>query len=261
MALVEPIPDRPAATARLNGERALVIADYHAGIEAALRYEHGVEVESRAADRRERLRELLDRVDPDRIVFLGDLMHSIGGPGGAERGELEVLLESLERPVTVVKGNHDGGIEAILEEARERPPGPGPSIGDVTVTGGGGARVGGVGFVHGHAWPAPDVLSTEVVCVGHEHPHVRLVDEVGGRRVEPAWLRGPIAREPFDARYDDLDWPASSELIVVPAFNDLVGGTWINAEGEFLAPFLPDALADGEAYLLDGTRLGPYDRV
>jgi metallophosphoesterase superfamily enzyme len=49
---------------------------------------------------------------------------------------------------------------------------------------------------------------------------------------------------------------------VFPAFNDLTGGTWINVEGqEFLSPFLPDGLADGQAYLLDGTRLGAYEHV
>jgi hypothetical protein len=36
----------------------------------------------------------------------------------------------------------------------------------------------------------------------------------------------------------------------------------VNVAGQdFLAPFLPDALADAEAYLLDGTRLGDYRRV
>jgi len=50
--------------------------------------------------------------------------------------------------------------------------------------------------------------------------------------------------------------------VVFPAFNDLSGGTWINVPGQtFLAPFLPDGLAEGEAYLLDGTRLGAYRGV
>ena len=36
----------------------------------------------------------------------------------------------------------------------------------------------------------------------------------------------------------------------------------MNVEGQdFLAPFLPAALDGAEAFLLDGTRLGPYQRV
>ncbi|MDL5360851.1 metallophosphoesterase [Halalkalicoccus sp. NIPERK01] len=256
MALVEPLVDEPAAIADLCGERALVVSDFHAGIEAALRHENGVEVASRAEKRREHVHRLLAEAGADRLVILGDFMHSIGGPGGAERGEIEVLLESLSVPVTIVKGNHDGDIESIVENARStRTPG---SVPEVTVTPGDGCRLGDVGFVHGHSWPASEVLGARVVCVGHEHPQVRLTDEVGGSRTERVWLRGALARAPFG---DHVGTWTDTDLIVFPAFNELMGGTWINVEGEFLCPFLPEGLSDGEAYLLDGTRLGAYRDV
>ncbi|WIV66550.1 metallophosphoesterase [Natrialbaceae archaeon AArc-T1-2] len=258
--ILEPVPDEPAAVADLGAERALVIADYHAGYEAGLRYERGLEVPSRADERRERLRSLLERTGVDRLLVLGDLMHSIGDPGGAERGELEVLFESLPADVgvTLVKGNHDGAIETWLDpdgaERRQR---------DVTVVSGDGTRVGSLGICHGHTWPAPEVLAADVVCLGHEHPCVRLEDEVGGRRVEPVWLRGQLDPTPFADEYDEMTFAdGPPRLVVVPAFNDLVGGTWVNvSEQSFLAPFLPDGLDAGEAYLLDGTRLGPYRSV
>ncbi|WP_227354142.1 metallophosphoesterase [Haladaptatus salinisoli] len=246
MALVEPIPGEPAATADLGDERALVVADYHAGIEDALRYEQGINLDSRAEARRERMRALVDRADPDRVVFLGDLMHSIAGPGGAERGEIEVLLEAIDVPTTLVKGNHDGDIESWVE---------------CDVTPGDGIRLGDVGFVHGHTWPSRGVLSGDAVCVGHEHPCVRLEDTVGGSRVERVWLRGGLNPDPFEERAgEELD--IDGELIVFPAFNDLTGGTWVNVDGQgFLAPFLPEGISDGEAYLLDGARLGRYDTI
>lgn len=256
MALVEPIPGEPAAIADLGSERGLVLADFHAGIEQALRYENGVEVASRAEGRREHVGRLLGESDADRLVILGDFMHSIGGPSGAERGEIEVFLESLSIPVTIVKGNHDGEIEPIIENARSpRTPG---AIPEVTVTPGGGCRLGDVGFCHGHSWPAPKVLGARVVCVGHEHPQVRLTDEVGGGRTERVWLRGALDREPFADRIEA--W-SDTDLVVFPAFNELMGGTWVNIGGEFLCPFLPAGLGGGEAYLLDGTRLGPYEAV
>ncbi|MFC6730547.1 metallophosphoesterase, partial [Natronoarchaeum mannanilyticum] len=134
MALVEPIPDEPAATADLGDERGLVIADVHAGVEAAFRSERGINLESRAEERRERALDLVDRTGADRLVVLGDFMHSIGGPGGAERGEIEVLVESLPEhvSVTLVKGNHDGDIESWIE--------------GVDVAAGAGVRIGDVGF-------------------------------------------------------------------------------------------------------------------
>jgi len=249
MALVEPIPDEPAATADLGAERGLVIADVHAGVEAAFRSERGINLESRAEERRERALDLVERTGADRVVVLGDFMHSIGGPGGAERGEIEVLVESLPDrvSVTLVKGNHDGDIESWVE--------------GVDVTDGAGTRIGDVGFAHGHTWPAPEVLGADVVCVGHEHPCVRLEDEVGGSRVERVWLRGPLDRSAFSDRLDDIEW-SDPELIAFPAYNELVGGTWVNVAGDdFLAPFLPQGLADGQAYLLDGTRLGAYGEI
>lgn len=248
MALVEPVPDRPAAVADLGTERALVVADVHAGIESALRRERGLSVESDAAGRRERVLSLLAETGAERLVVLGDLMHSIGGPGGAERGEIEVLLESIpERvSVTLTKGNHDGEIESWIQ--------------GVEIVDGPGIRLGEVGFLHGHTWPATDLLEAEVLCLGHEHPQVRLVDEVGGSRIEPVWLRGSADPEAFRSQYPGLDdhW-TDPELIVFPAFNDRVGGAWINVAGNsFLSPMLPAGLAGGEAYLLDGTRLGDY---
>jgi len=254
-ALVEPVAGEPAAVADCGDERALVVADYHAGIEVGLRYERGVELRSDADARRERLLALVDRLDPDRVVVLGDLVHRIGDPGSVERDEVDALLDGLDArtvPLTLVPGNHDGGVADAYDDR-------------IDVVDAGGVRRGGVGFCHGHTWPDRDLLDARTVCVGHEHPRVRLEDEVGGGRAEKAWLRGRL-RADVVADHLGVDpnvaTGSSTELVVCPAFNDRSGGTWINVDGqEFLAPFLPAALADAEAYLLDGTRLGPYRRV
>ncbi|AHG02289.1 phosphoesterase (plasmid) [Halostagnicola larsenii XH-48] len=275
--ILEPIPGEPAALATLEDERALVIADYHAGYEAGLRYEQGVDVPSQAPDRRERLLELLERTAVNRLVVCGDLMHAIGDPGGAERGELEVLLESVSDSVsvTLVKGNHDGAIETWLDDGSDGDRHTGTIDGaesgreepTLEIVPGSGVRLGPLGVCHGHTWPAPEVLEAEVVCFGHEHPCIRLEDEVGGARVEPIWLRGRLDPEPFGERdeYSALSWFGEGDpprMVGLPAFNDLVGGTWVNVPGQsFLAPFLPDGIADGEAYLLDGTRLGAFREV
>jgi putative SbcD/Mre11-related phosphoesterase len=248
---VEPVPGEPAAVADCGGERVLVIADYHAGIESGLRRD-GVELDSRAAGRRASVHTLLDRTDPGRLLVLGDLANAIGDPWDDERDEIETLLDEVTDrvPVTLVKGNHDGAIEDIVD-----------TFDHVTLTPGHGIRLGDVGFAHGHTWPSPDVLATELLCLGHEHPVVNLEDEVGGGRVERVWLRGETSPDPFVSVHDsDISTPP--ELIVFPAFNDLSGGTWVNVRGQdFLSPFLPEALPDGQAYLLDGTRLGRYDTV
>lgn len=279
MSLVEPIPGSPAAVVDGDEERALAVADYHAGIEVGLRYERGVELASAAETRRERLLSLLDRTGADRAIVLGDLAHRIRAPDGEERTELEALVDRVTDrvPLTLVQGNHDGGVASAFADRIDVAPLDGTVYG-------------GVGLVHGHTWPAREVLEADVVCMGHEHPQVRLQDDVGGSRTERAWLRGTLDPAPFRERgildgerrgeaAESLEpnaqkqvserepgsEPASEperELIVFPAFNERSGGTWVNVEGQsFLSPFLPAGLASGEAYLLDGTRLGPYERV
>jgi len=242
---VEPVPGAPAAIADTAEGRALVVADYHAGIEAVLRHE-GVELDDGAPDRRRRLRALLGETSPDLLVVLGDLVHAVGNPWDAEREEVTALLDGIEIPVTLVKGNHDGEIETVLAEIDHK----------TRVTPAEGVRLGDVGFAHGNTWPGADVLAAETVCVGHEHPVVRLEDDVGGYRAERAWLRGRLAPEPFE---DHAGVAPDGDLVVFPAFNDRSGGTCINVDDrEFLSPFLPAGLAAGQAYLLDGTRLGDY---
>ncbi|MFB6200758.1 MAG: hypothetical protein ABEI98_01990, partial [Halorhabdus sp.] len=94
---------------------------------------------------------------------------------------------------------------------------------------------------------------------------VRLEDEVGGARVEQMCLWGEFDHLGFVDRYDwtDDEGPAvDGELVVFPAFNELSSGTWVNVDGQdFLSSFLPQGLTGGEAYMLDGTWLGPYDLV
>jgi hypothetical protein len=252
-ARVEPVPGDPAAVAHAGTERVLVVADYHAGIEAGLRYERGVELESAADVRLARLERLLDRTTPDRLLVLGDLVHRIGPPDGDEVTELATLVDRVTDrvPMTLVPGNHDGGVADTVAERGL----------DLAVTDSGGVRLGPVGFVHGHTWPSAEVLEAEVVCMGHEHPTVRLEDEVGGSRVERAWLRGRLDPTVFEGHGGGTR-EGGTELVVVPAFNDRSGGTWVNVEGQsFLSPFLPDGLPDGDLYLLDGTRLGHYRRL
>jgi metallophosphoesterase superfamily enzyme len=256
---VEPVVGEPAAVADLGGERALLVADVHAGVEVGLRYERGVELDDRADERRERICDLLAETDADQLVVLGDLAHRIAAPEGEEREELETLIRAVTDrvPMTLVEGNHDAGVAEAF-------------AGDHDVIGASGGVLGSnVGVCHGHTWPDPALLDADVVCMGHEHPQVRLEDPVGGSRVERAWLRGrldPAAFVEGEDTDDDAFGAAAAgdppEVVVFPAFNERSGGTWVNVDGQsFLAPFLPEALPAGDAYLLDGTRLGDFRRV
>jgi len=268
-ATVEPVVGEPAAVADLGGERALLVADVHAGVEVGLRYERGVELDDRADERRERLCDLLAETDADRLVVLGDLAHRIAAPEGEEREELEALIRAVTDrvPMTLVEGNHDAGVAEAFADDLDAIGTGGGLLGGAVGDGDEAARhrTGRVAVLHGHTWPDPALLDADVVCMGHEHPQVRLEDAVGGSRVERAWLRGRLDPAAFVEGGLDANEGASEdppELVVFPAFNERSGGTWVNVDGQsFLAPFLPDALPSGDAYLLDGTRLGYFRRI
>lgn len=257
---VEPVIGEPAATVSLGEERALLIADYHAGIEAGLRYERGVELSSNAESRRQRLLSLVSETGADRVVVVGDLGHQIGDPGSIERDELTALYDALvgDRGVslTIAPGNHDSGIAELLGERS--------GVTLLPATGGLLGEASEIGVAHGHTWPDPALLSANTICIGHEHPQVKLEDSVGGYQIEQVWVRGEV--DPA-ALIDETAAEAPSEteqlsLVILPAFNKRSGGTWINTDQQgFLAPFLPAALQGAECYLLDGTRLGPYRSV
>ena len=173
--------------------------------------------------------------------------------------------------MTLVEGNHDAGVaEAFAADLDAIGPAGGVIGGRSPDGAGGGRSEGGVGVLHGHTWPEPALCDADVVCMGHEHPQVRLEDSVGGSRVERAWLRGRLDPGAFvdreepdaDATDEKAGFGDPPELVVFPAFNERSGGTWVNVDGQsFLAPFLPEALPAGDAYLLDGTRLGDFRRI
>ena len=253
---IQPIQGEPAAVVTTQTARLVVAADIHAGIEAALRYERGVELPSAATRRRHRLLGYCHDVDPDGVVLLGDIGHSIAAPRGAESEELTGLLTALASrwPVTVTPGNHDGDLTQWLEHTASIDPAVRAAI---TVSEPSGTVIDGVGFLHGHTWPHPSVVAQPLICAAHEHPAVRLPDSVGGTVRSRAWLRATVERA---ALSDGGEPDGTTRFVLFPAFNRRSGSTWLSDRtDQLVSTYLPRVLEEGAVrmYLLDGTDLGP----
>lgn len=120
------------------------------------------------------------QIPPDRIILLGDVKHNVPQVSWQEKDEIPRFLETLAEyaHVDIFPGNHDGGIELLFNRQK-----------NIRVHSARGAVLDGVGYFHGHTWPAPELLAASNVVTAHNHPTVRFTDAFGYSIVEPAWVR------------------------------------------------------------------------
>lgn len=182
-------------------KNSIIIADLHIGYEESMAKE-GVYLPKAFRQMVDSVVALLKEERPKRLIINGDLKHSFI-PLKREKLELRAFFERtlpLVEEVVVVRGNHDVGIGWIRELGVE--------VVDEL-------EVGGWKIVHGHK-----LVEGERFIIGHEHPAIRLRDEVGALIKVPIFLVGET-------------------LIVLPAFSPWAYGNDILRE--IVSPFLKDA--------------------
>lgn len=239
----------------LFGERALhlvdaatvVVGDLHVGLESDLRAK-GVHLPSQTDRMRDRLLSILRQTGARRLVIIGDLKHRIPFSTQQEARELPRFFDRFPAEVELVPGNHDVDFRDYL---------------DIMVHEADGIVVGAAGLLHGHTWPSVDVMRQQTIVTCHNHPAVMLVDELGHRHKEACWVRAPFTPKAQE-KYPDL--PQDAQLIVMPAFNELTGGTAFNGrEGEkLLGPLFGNGLVDMEKarlWTVDGVDLGTIPQL
>jgi putative SbcD/Mre11-related phosphoesterase len=253
------------------GERVLIVADLHIGLEYELA-KAGVNIPYQTERIQGELLNLVKEYKPDRLVIAGDVKHGVPVTSFQEKRELPTLFEVLLREVPkidVTRGNHDGNIQDLATK-------------DVVIHSSKGIILGDdfkVAIFHGHAWPNPKALEANLLVAGHNHPTVLLKTPLGIRMTQRAWVKGvaepsKLAKaflEQDGFKYDGDPISAfnekyeanigSPEIILMPTFNDLLGGLPVNGEApqSLLGPMLRRNamnIDDFEVFLLDGTFLG-----
>lgn len=247
-----PIRSAPALFIKVAGERVLVVSDLHLGIEGELA-KKGVSLPSQIPKVKARLVGLIKKLGPDRLILLGDVKHNVPVASWQEWREVPGFFEDLKElvQVDVVRGNHDGGLEGMLPQGVKIHEAHGIVLGKRKR----------VGLMHGHTWPSPALLDAELIVAGHNHPAIEFRDKLGGRTVEPIWLRAKLDIEKFPKKLQAHIKGTTPKLLVMPAFGELVGGAAVNREipEELIGPMFKAGavrLEEAEAYLLDGTFLG-----
>ena len=253
-------------------ERILMASDLHIGLEHELS-KMGINLPNQAERILGELLSLVEEHKPNRVVLLGDIKHAVPITSFQERREIprffSQLLEEVEA-VDVVRGNHDANLQQLLPEGVAIHPSRGLLLDEE------GYRV---AVIHGHAWPYPKLLAADLLLMGHNHPTVLLRTPSGVRLSQRVWVKGPCDGSKLAEAYlnqmgvkavgdprrvfkERLGFEVGDpEMILFPAFNDLLGGLPINAESpkSLLGPLLRTGaidIEDFEVYLLDGTYLG-----
>jgi putative SbcD/Mre11-related phosphoesterase len=252
----------------------VVLGDLHIGWEVTLS-QQGIHIPSQTGKMLQRLRAIIEKTHPTRIIMLGDVKHSVTGAELEEWRDVPDFFEALLKlvpSVQVIVGNHDGNLEPLTPSKVQILPSTGLALS---------AKF---GLLHGHAWPSPKILGCETLILGHLHPAVTLRDALGYRLTKPAWVTAPcdakkLVRGTLTAAgikpKGNLEKQLMEELgvklaavrcVFVPPFNDFLGGRPVNSRrieethaGERLGPVLRSGAVDmdgAEVHLLDGTYLG-----
>lgn len=276
--MLRPLSPHPAALFRNGRDQGMVVSDLHLGWETALS-EKGIFVPAQMPKLLSKLESLISEFKPAELLILGDVKYSVAAAYRGEWHDVPDFFESLRNHIDhicIVRGNHDGGLEPLL-----------PS--KVKVLPSSGVVVGGIGFFHGHRWPALSLLGCRTLVMGHVHPVVVFRDIAGFRTTKQVWIRAVVdgrglTRVLLDKHGIKVEgsvektlWrccrvrPLTEELFIMPSFNEFLGGRPLNerkAMGERSAravgPVLRSDVVDldhAEAYLLDGTLLGNLEQL
>jgi len=228
-------------------DRILVVSDLHLGYEFELFHDGGMRIPSQTGAIKERLLGLIDQLDPAEVIITGDFKHNIPYVGDWEYEELERFVRDLGVDITIIKGNHDVGLNSIIHAENVR-------FGSVR-----GEIRGNVGFFHGHTWPRSELFSCRHLVIGHSHPAIVLKDSLGVQsrlacfiKSRPIWSR---VLERFPSEIDDYNRKLG--VVILPCFNRLFGGTGFNVETP-LGPLAKNCLniPNSTAILEDGTLVG-----
>lgn len=224
--------------------RVLVAGDLHLGIESDLS-RHGLHIRSRSKERKERLISCIEASGPDLLVLLGDVKHNVPLTSRQEFEELPGFLGSLRSrtPIRLVPGNHDPGIERFFQEDELLPRG--------------GTLIDGVGYIHGHTYPDPD-LQGHLILAGHHHPMVSIRDEVGCALRAPGYLMAPVDDACLQFAGTPGHGATRTRVMLIPAMNELGGYDIMRTAREPFSPLSRCMKMDqSEVFLADGTFLGP----
>ncbi len=276
--MIKPLTPHAAALIQHQKTKTMVIVDLHIGWEIALMHK-GIHVPTQTERLFRKLLSLIQKYKPHKVLILGDTKHTVASAEMSEWKDVPEFLKKLKKQVKVelIRGNHDGSLEPLLPEKVPVHPSTGLVEGDI-------------GLFHGHSWPSPTLLGCKTLVMGHVHPVITFKDPAGFRMTRQVWVKSKCdgirladnllkkhkknvqnsTVKTLEKKYEVE--PKTTQLIIMPAFNELLGGKPLNTMKEsrkrnrtkIIGPVLRSKalkIEKAEIRLLDGTLLGSLDQL
>ncbi|MCL4435145.1 MAG: metallophosphoesterase [Thaumarchaeota archaeon] len=250
MGRLEVLYPNPALKLSEAGKNYLLISDIHIGFEERFNKE-GFKITPSTDKMLHILTDLIHHEKPDRLIILGDVKSGFDRVNRNEWNNVPRFLEKISQlvEVSIIPGNHDGGITPLLPcEARLEPAE---------------LLIGDTGLLHGHTNPTVALSGVKRLIMGHLHPsYSRYGSPLSGNRV---WV---TMRAPRNLIFDVDGGEEGSkdlEIWVVPAFNPELGAAGLTVMRErVISPILRkiDAhVSEALVIMLDGSVIGDADSM
>ncbi len=240
-------------------EDALIVGDTHFGMENKLR-KKGIYDNQFSMRLYYKLEELIIKNKIKKLILLGDVKEEIQFIDEKVKEILIKLSKLCE--VIIVRGNHDGGIEAInnpvsLELCNVQGHGGIEKINNIKIIDASGFVYKKLALMHGHSWPNEKLMECNYLITAHQHPCILITDGFGKKHFEPVWLIASADDKKIKEYYKKYN--KKIKLILIPAFNPLVGSALNLEKNKMLGPVVNNKLFkldDALVFQLNGTSLG-----
>jgi uncharacterized protein len=198
----------------------VVVSDLHIGFEEKFK-SSGVNIESNITKMAGELESIIDQNRAENLVIAGDVKSGIDRIMQSEWENVPKFLNRISKRchITIVPGNHDGGLQNLVPDSVQIADINGIAIEDTLI-------------LHGHTRPLAKFKDCNRVLMGHVHP----IFQKRGNPLSgsPVWAFVRLSKK---ALFQDVigEEGAMVEIIVLPSFNsDLTVsgyfGEEINAE-------------------------------
>ncbi|GGP20441.1 metallophosphoesterase [Thermocladium modestius] len=258
--------DSRGITVTIGGRKWVLAADTHVGLEIEMAAK-GIMVPSQTQRILDEIKKTADAEGANNVAILGDLKHELPLPLESTK-ETKQFLTGLSKEfdnVLVILGNHDGGLDKIINDL---------GLPNLTYTDSRGIVIEGtknVLLLHGNSKPREeDFVKSDVIVMGHTHPAISMQDSTGYIMRRPVMVRMELDKKRIaNKMYSKNVGKGKVTVIVMPTFNPLTIGMDVssslaaepgfNTILKYMEPWrMPKNI---EIYLTDMTFLGTLDNL